>query len=107
MKTIKQTKEELKQLAIDIRRLKSEFKNRQQYNSGRIDTCITPKQLWVISPELEAKRFEFRHQLIAYCVVRNVPREKIENYCVNLPNETYINQLVESYEPKNVCSDEK
>ena len=59
---IKKLKQELKQLAVEIRELKSQRKSSKY---GFVDG-------------LYYKRYYARHKHIAYCLLRGVPYEKIE-----------------------------
>ena len=86
-------KEELKQLAADIRNgklgRKPKFRNNNNYND------------W---DNLSYNRFSFRHNHIAYCTIRGRSRQEIEvPRDDNLPNEGYINSIIETYN-EAVCA---
>jgi len=88
-KWIDETKQWLKSTAIKIKKAKSEFKDIQRANQG-----IS----WKDYRKVADLRYDFRHRLIAYCVVRGVERDRIEKPSEdNLPDEDYISRLVICY----------
>ena len=80
-------KEELKQLASDIRNGK-----RGRKPKFRTDDVIED---W---KDLNWNRYEFRHKHIAYCTIRGRSRQQIERPREdNLPDESYIRSLIEEF----------
>ena len=111
---IARIKSELKELVQNIRKSKPEFRQAQSICSkaysepNRIAICKAEKTL------VQAQR-EFRHQHIAYCLVRGKSLEQIEPssskrcadncFCCNKPNMKDVNQLLEQY--KKELADEE
>jgi len=83
-------KQELKKLAKEIRHYKP---RRKQDKRGEMS-------LWQIECEIAKRRYEFRHQHIAYCLLRGREMHEIENKTRddNKPNERYIDALLAEYE---------
>jgi hypothetical protein len=76
---MKETKEYLKKLAIEIKNLKSK---RKPYNAGQF--------------EILKLKYEFRHHHIACCELKGRTREQIERPAkYNPANQKYINQIKE------------
>lgn len=90
-------KQYLKKLAKEIRELKP---RRKQDKRG--DTS-----LYQIVGEIGKRQYEFRHQHIAYCLLRGREMHEIENKTRddNKPNERYIDALLAEYE-EAVCPSE-
>ena len=79
--TLKAVKAYLKELALDIRKMKN---SRKEYTFGHV-------------PGLDEARHEYRHLHIAYCEFRGRERDQIESpKDDNLPNEA----LVQEYRDK-------
>ena len=78
-----QMKNQLKQLAKEIRELKAQ---RGPVNNGFV-------------PELSGKQYEYRHRHIAYCMLRGRSYEQIEKKCAegNKPNMEYVNAIKTLY----------
>ena len=95
-------KEELKQLAKNIRRARNKFKDNQRKFSKNI---IGYDDLFDGSlRELYKCKYEFRHKHIVYCQLRGRRREQIEVPREdNRPNETYIEELTKAYE-ETLCA---
>ena len=69
-----QTKQELKEVAINIRTLKNERKDRKDGTKVRA--------LWETEDHLDTLRRAYRHKHIAYCMFfNNTPYEEIERTC--------------------------
>lgn len=78
MKTLKR---QLKEWALEIRKLKS---LRKEYASGYV-------------AGLEPLRYKYRHFHIAYCELRGTPYEKIERSTNSAPYRKYIEDIKERY----------
>lgn len=78
-------KEELKNLAEEIKITKSAFKEAQRNR----------KEPWIIQAKLKSLKFQFRHRLIAYSLTRGRKYEQIECRVRenNEPNWTFIKGL--------------
>lgn len=88
MESLYEVKQSQKKLAKEIRILK---------NSRKQDVRNRP--LWEVESDLHKAKYEYRHRHIAYCIVRGRTRDEIEHPSENnLPNERYIEKLIESYE---------
>lgn len=87
---IRELKEELKKIAVQIRKLKKEVKAYQKEHGG----CHPFKQ----HVELKAMQRNFRYSHIAYCLLRGRTIEQIEKPKEgNEINMTYVNQVIEKY----------
>jgi len=87
MNPIKKFKQELKEIALKIKTLK------QGRKPKNYDEEIH-KDLW----KLDYIRSDYRHKHIAYCELRETPREKIETPRENnLPNEDKITKIKEGW----------
>jgi hypothetical protein len=93
-------KEELKQLARDIKIEKPNFKEVQRNFSKNY---VNYDNLIENLIKLHRFRYEFRHKHIVYCQLRGRRREQIELPREdNKPNEKYIDELMEKY-GKTLC----
>jgi hypothetical protein len=83
-------KQELKKLAKEIRHYKP---RRKQDKRGELS-------LYQVICEIGKRQYEFRHQHIAYCLLRGREMHEIENKTRddNQPNERYVNALLAEYE---------
>lgn len=96
-KSLLKMKKELKGLAKCIRNGKSGRKPRLRTEDNRID--------W---NRLIRNKSTFRHLHIAYCVIRGRSRQEIEMPREdNLPNEYYINSIIETYNEEIIRIGEK
>ena len=103
-------KEELKQLAIQIRETKNERRTNARYASTymkenlrfRMDwsssyrvMCDAHKDVWKSEGALANLKYDYRHGHIAYCELRGVPREAIERTVAsdNKANESEIKRI--------------
>lgn len=91
----KDTKIELKTLAVKIRDLKD---HRPMGNRGG-------KDIWTIDSEISNLKYIYRHTHIAYCELRGRTRDEIERPSENnKANQTYIdqikNRIVKAFEDK-------
>jgi hypothetical protein len=83
---LKETKKYLKELAEEIRELKSKRKLPKRGNLS----------LWDIESNITKNKYHYRHHHIAYCEIRGRKREEIEIPASNnLPNQKYIDQIKE------------
>lgn len=88
-------KQELKDLARDIRFGKSKRKPKSRIG-------LTPEQLNVWQ-RTERNRYVFRHKHIAYCQLRGRQRYEIERPAKdNLPNESWIKEIMADH-AEDVC----
>jgi hypothetical protein len=86
-------KEELKQLAKNIKKTRAEFKDAQRHGLN----------IYGSLRKLFKYRYEFRHKHIVYCQLRGRSREQIEIPRENnRPNEKYIDDLMGQY-GKTLC----
>jgi len=89
-------KEELKDLARDIRLWKSRRKEGKREGHA----------LWKIVSTIESYSYDARHKHIAYCELRGTERHRIEIPAEdNYPNESYIEQIKEKHAEKTLCID--
>jgi len=97
MKKIKILKNELKQQAKDLRYFKDLRNNSFRFHRKLKDVHY----LWKAGDaqyEIRKRKYEFRHKHIAYCQLRGRLRDEIEKPASNnLPNEEYIQELMEEY----------
>lgn len=88
-KTVKDLKEELKKLAVEIRELKSHrpLSNRSDWS------------LWCLDAEIRSKSRETRHKHIAYCLIRGRTYEQIEQKCRedNNPDFKLVDKITKEY----------
>jgi hypothetical protein len=83
-------KQELKELATEIRSLKSQRKSSKNgYVSG-----------------LFGKRYDARHKHIAYSMLRGRDYEQIENKCNEAPDMDVVKAIMESYNEALCISNE-
>ena len=87
-KVILKEKEELKQLAKEIRALK--FSRKLPNRNGR--------SLWDIECDIYSKKHEFRYRHIVYCMARGTKLEQIEQYC--RPNNLQCKHWIEKYQER-------
>ena len=88
-------KQELKELAKELRYWKSKRKLKERRELG--------KALWRIESEIDWRRHEFRHKHIAYCQLRGRVRHEIERPADNnLPNEQFIERIMAEH-AEDVC----
>ena len=87
MNKIMQLKEELKKIALEIRKVKLECKEYQRGHHG--------KGLW----DWRDKSWTYRHMHIAYCLLRGRTMEQIErtNRENNKPDHSFIKTYMEMY----------
>ena len=78
---MKALKAQLKEWAVEIRRLKS---LRKEYSNGYVSG-------------LEPLRYKYRHFHIAYCELRGTPYEKIERKTNSGPYRKYIEDIMERF----------
>jgi hypothetical protein len=95
MKYIK-LKEELKELAKEIREWKNNRKLDKRSQLGM--------NQWQVQVQIDWRKDDFRHKHIAYCMLRGRKYEQIENYCRVLPSFSRIDSIMEQYESKAVCA---
>lgn len=80
--SIQKIKEEQKQLALNIRKKKSQ---RKELPNGYV-------------PGLVQMRVKYRHQHIAYCIMRGTPYEKIEQPSkYNKPNMNIVKAIIDEW----------
>jgi hypothetical protein len=97
---LKKTKQYLKDLAVEIRELKSQRKLPKRGNQS----------LWSIETKIYKLKYEFRHFHISYCEIRGRKRDQIEKPSkYNLPNQKYIEQIKEKIlkeydEQQTICA---
>lgn len=103
-KSVWDLKEELKQLASEIKQTKIEFKDAQRRRTGEFKTSrggwnywidTTPRQEvekeWKLHSKLHVLKSDFRHKHIAYCLLRGTSYEDIEKPSLeNSPNWSII-----------------
>ncbi len=89
-------KDELKQLAKEIRECKSV---RKQDEREKLNL-----ELYQVQYNIDKRKDIFRHTHIAYCMLRGKTYEQIENHCRVLPNFNRINKLMEENEQKTICA---
>jgi hypothetical protein len=82
---MKEIKEQLKAMAIKIRKDKAQLK--VDMRAGKFSG----------QSELESLRFEFRHRHVAYCLVRGRTLEQIEPKSKTKLHTGYVQDLVEAY----------
>lgn len=88
---LKQLKEKLKTLALNIRLKKVELKNFQRDNNGYQGDHLS---------DLLRLKHNFRHKHIAYCLTRGIAYETIENPRKgNEPNWSIIQEI------QNACTE--
>ena len=89
---IRELKEELKETASQIRKLRIEYKNHQK--KGEYSLYIP------IGSKLKGLQWGFRHKHIAYCLLRGRTMEQIEkkNREGNAPNHQLIKSIMEAYQ---------
>ena len=80
-------KQRLKDLAVDIRKMKA---SRKQHEFGYV-------------PGLDSARWEARHLHIAYCMLRGRKYEEIEPRCHEEPNMTRVEKIMEAHR-EAVCT---
>lgn len=86
-------KQELKEKALLIRRMKLSLKPKNRIKDPTLEKYVD--EIWKIS----YTRYNYRHQHIAYCEVRGRTREQIEKpKDTNLPKE----KLIQEYKDKLV-----
>ncbi len=90
-------KNELKQLAKDLRHFKSVRNNSfRSHSILRAPDYLREAQR--AQSSIWKRKYEYRHKHIAYCQLRGRLREQIERPASwNLPNEDYILELMEKY----------
>lgn len=88
-------KQELKDLAKEIRNWKSKRKPRNRVGLGLSQ--------WQVEAEVNYRSNEFRHKHIAYCQLRGRERYQIERPAEdNLPKESWIKEIMDEHR-KDVC----
>lgn len=87
-------KTERKKLAQDIRNLKEQMKDGMR---GK-EVAISPGRIQ--SSFLPIAKYEFRHQHIAYCMLRGRTMEEIEAGGDHSRNEEYINSIMSAFKEK-------
>ena len=103
-KTLREFKEEQKELALNLRKQKAILKEAfRKYNGG--DEEAKP---WNEEYKKFRMKYDFRHRHIAYCLLRGTEMEKIEKPAEsNKPNKRMIEKIMEEYLNENVCNGEK
>jgi hypothetical protein len=92
MKKIKKLKEELKTLAVEIRKQKAA---RKAADNGFVYG-------------LDADRWRARHLHIAYCMLRGRLYEEIEKKCHESPNMDHVRSIMRKYQDEEtICDNEK
>jgi hypothetical protein len=88
---------ELKQLATELRNDKAEIKKAQRSSSG--EACT-------LQYRILAKKRTYRHRHIAYCLLRGRTYEQIEPHCRkgNEPDQNLIREIINEYRTDNVCA---
>ena len=125
---LKSLKEELKNLAKDIKTSKPEYRGaqstisklcnshnlqylswweRHQKSKNIEEFKVAEKAKWDSGAKLGKAQYEFRHRHIAYCLVRGTPIEKIETLPkdrirTNIPDMKYVEKLVAELKAKLV-----
>jgi hypothetical protein len=106
MRKILVLKNELKELAENIRKAKSDCKAFQREHGGSDgDWAGKPGESpWISHYSIISKlKHEFRHKHIAYCLLRGRTLDEIEHPAeVNKPDQTLIQEILHAY-TENVC----
>jgi hypothetical protein len=91
-------KNELKQLATDLRHFKNVRNTSfRSHSILRVPSYLSDAQM--AQYNIWKRKYEYRHKHIAYCQLRGRRREQIERPASwNLPNEDYILELMEKYQ---------
>jgi len=101
-------KEELKELAIEIRKIKHCLKKKSREEFPELKKYFKSKSLWMHAVDLLERRISYRHQHIAYCEVRGRNREEIEKPREgNEPSESQISKYIEDLTNKIKKYDEE
>jgi hypothetical protein len=91
-KMYNETKKYLKELSVELRKLKNSRKKEYRENND------LPK----IELDIQMGKYQFRHHHIALCEIYGTCREKIEKPSqFNLPNELYIKKIKEKIIEEN------
>lgn len=86
-----ETKKYLKELAVELRKLKNCRKKEFRPNND-----LPEIELSKIELDIQMGKYQFRHHHIALCELYGTCREKIEKPSQsNLPNELYIKKIKE------------
>ena len=85
-------KQELKQLAKEIKKYK--HKRDHWYEYSKYQAPFQHKVLRL--------KYDFRHRHIAYCMLRGREYEEIERFTRNEPDFDLVNIFMEKYKPKAV-----
>ena len=92
-------KQELKELAKEIRYWKSKRKLKERQELGLVQ--------YQVEEAVDCRRNEFRHKHIAYCQLKGRTRQQIE--CPaddNLPNEDWIQEIMDEHtEDVRACAE--
>jgi hypothetical protein len=98
VKNIWTLKNELKQLASELRSDKAETKTAQKAGDS-VKACT-------LQYKILRKRKTYRHKHIAYCLIRGRSYEQIEQHCRkgNEPDQNLIQELIREYRADNVCA---
>lgn len=96
---LKELKEELKLIAINIRKLKADKKEYQRGNGGSSGS---------FSYMISRMKWEYRHKHIVYCLLRGRTMEQIEKKNRPFPfgcspDQNLIQTLKDKYEEKIIC----
>lgn len=100
---IKSKKYYLKGLAQQIRSLKDElkqfYKDKKELGFEEFRKKHEGRWNYDIERDIRKAKYEFRHQHIAYCLIRGRSYEQVESKVRenNEPNQDYIKQLLEEY----------
>lgn len=88
-------KEQIKELSKEIKDMKGQRKKPFcKFSSGYV-------------PGLSEAQYEVRHQHIAYCLLRGRSYSEIEKpKRVDKPNMSYVSDIMESIEPREVAHEE-
>jgi len=85
-------KNELKSMAAELKSSKVVFKEKQR-------TDVNDGSTWILDTRIKKLKFEFRHKLIAYCLLRGLVYGNVERSCKegNEPNWSYIEGVRNEY----------
>jgi hypothetical protein len=108
VKNVWTLKNELKQLASELRNDKAEIKKIQK-NPPRETTLCADGLIYCaggLQYKILRKRKTYRHKHIAYCLIRGRSYEQIEQHCRkgNEPDQNLIQELIREYRTDNVCA---
>lgn len=61
-------------------------------------------QEWQIGAKLCRLKNEFRHNHIAYCMLRGRKYEEIERFCREAPDFDFVDEITEKHAQKAICA---